>query len=172
MANTKEDSRAGCSDQTETAQKPKDDTASGDNTKDTTATSEGNKARSASPLRLFCCLPKGETYTDQPANKKAAELEARARAWVACNSHIWAIWVRKVKAATNTGQRWSIQSLAEQARTLDTVNDCGEPFRVNNTLLPALARILCEEVSEARRFVEVRTSVFEQAYAERHKKVS
>ena len=120
----------------------------------------------------FCCLPKGETYTDQPANKKAAELEARARAWVAGNSHIWAIWVRKVKAATNTGQRWSIQSLAEQARTLDTVNDCGEPFRVNNTLLPALARILCEEVSEARRFVEVRTSVFEQAYAERHKKVS
>lgn len=147
-------------------------TASGDNTKDTTATSEGNKARSASPLRLFCCLPKGETYTDQPANKKASELEARARAWVAGNSHIWAIWVCKVKAATNTGQRWSIQSLAEQARTLDTVNDCGEPFRVNNTLLPALARILCEEVSEARRFVEVRTSVFEQAYAERHKKVS
>lgn len=172
MANTKDDPRTVTSDQTSTARESQNATHKGDIPKNTTVTPKGNKARSASPLRLFCCLPKGEAYTDQPANKKAAELEARARAWVACNSHIWAIWVRKVKAATNTGQRWSIQSLAEQARTLDTVNDCGEPFRVNNTLLPALARILCEEVSEARRFVEVRTSVFEQAYAERHKKVS
>lgn len=142
-------------------------TASGDNTKDTTATSEGNKARSAFPLRLFCCIPKGETYTDQPANKKAAELEARARSWIEANPSAWSRMVSEVNAAIEAKRRWAMRRLIEEARTYDLVDANGEPFRVNNVLESALARIVCEEMPEAREYVSLRMSVFEIAHAER-----
>lgn len=168
----KNSSRAVSSDQTETAQKPKEATTSGDNTKNTTATLEGNKARSASPLRLYCCLPKGEVYTDQPANKKAAELEARARSWIEANPSAWSHMVEEIRADVEAKRHWAMRRLIEEARTYDLVDANGEPFRVNNVLESALARIVCEEIPETREYVSLRMSVFEVAHAERHEKVA
>lgn len=165
----KNSSRAVSSDQTETAQKPKEATPKGDTSKNTTATLEGNKAR---PLRLYCCLPKGETYTDQPANKKAAELEARARSWIEANPSAWSRMVEEIEAAVKAKRRWAMRRLIEEARTYDLVDANGEPFRVNNVLESALARIVCEEMPEAREYVSLRMSVFEVAHAERNEKVA
>lgn len=145
-------------------------TASGDNTKNTTATPEGNKARSASPLRLFCCLPKGEVYTDQPANKKAAELEARARSWIEANPSAWSRMVEEIRADVEAKRHWAMRRLIEEARAYDLVDANGEPLRVNNILESALARIVCEEMPEARKYVSLRMSVFEVAHAERQGK--
>lgn len=148
------------SDQTETAQKPNKATSKGDNTKHNTGTS----------LRILrCCLPDGEAYTDQPINRKAAEIEARARAWMFANPSVWRQWSESVKRDTAIQRRWSVQALAESTRAKDRVNDSGEFFKVNNDLLPALSRILCEEIPEAGQYVELRTSIFERARAERLK---
>lgn len=150
-------------DQSTAPHEPQSATPKGATPKNTTA---------APTVRLYCCLPKGETYTDQPANKKAAELEARARSWIGANSTIWAKWVKEVEEAAQSGTRWSCQLLTEKARAHDLVDKHGEPFKVNNILRPALARILCEEVPAARSYVELRTSVFERAYIERTEKVA
>lgn len=158
---SKKDPRAVSSDQTETAQKPLKATPEGSTSKNTTATPT---------VRLYCCLPKGETYTDQPTNKKAAALEDRARSWIWANPIVWAKWVEEVERAAQGGIRWSCQLLAEKARAYDLVDSNGEPFKVNNNLRPALARILCEEVPAAREYVELRTSIFERAYIERQNK--
>lgn len=60
-----------------------------------------------------------------------------------------------------------MRRLIEEARTYDLVDANGEPFRVNNVLESALARIVCEEMPEAREYVSLRMSVFEIAHAER-----
>lgn len=136
-----------------------------DKDKTTTHAQEAAKAR---PLRLYCCLPKGEAYTDQPANKKAAELEARARSWIEANPSAWSRMVSEVNAAIEAKRRWAMRRLIEEARTYDLVDANGEPFRVNNVLESALARIVCEEMPEARKYVELRMSVFEVAHVERN----
>lgn len=153
------DPRAVSSDQTSTAQEPKKATASGDNPKN-------NMGRIASPI-LRCCIPEGETYTEQPINQKACEIEQCARAWAVANAPVWSRWVSAVRNAAESGVRWSIKLLAESARDYDIVNGNGEPFKVNNNLTPALARILCEEVEGAGDCVELRTSIFESARDER-----
>ena len=132
-------------------------------------TTHAQKAAKARPLRLYCCLPEGETYTDQPANKKAAELEARARSWIEANPSAWSRMISEVKAAVKAERRWAMRRILEEARTYDLVDSNGEPFRVNNNIEPALARILCEEMPEAREYVELRMSVFEVAHAERER---
>lgn len=165
----KNSSRAVSSYQTETAQKPKEATTGGDNTKTTTHAQEAVKAR---PLRLYCCLPEGEAYTDQPANKKAAELEARARSWIEANPSAWSRMVEEIRADVEAKRRWAMRRLIEEARTYDLVDANGEPFSVNNVLESALARIVCEEMPEAREYVSLRMSVFEVAHAERHEKVA
>lgn len=160
-------SRAVSSDQTETAQKPNNVTASDDMPKNNMGAPVKAKARSASPLRLYCCLPEDETYTDQPANKKAAELEARARSWIEANPSAWSRMVEEIRAAVEAKRHWAMRRLIEEARTYDLVDANGEPFRVNNVLESALARIVCEEIPEAREYVSLRMSVFEVAHAER-----
>lgn len=172
MVNTKDDPRTVTSDQTSTARESQNTTHKGDIPKNTTATPEGKKARSARPLRLFCCLPKGEAYTDQPANKKAAELEARARSWIEANPSAWSRMVEEIRADVEAKRRWAMRRLIEEARTYDLVDANGEPFRVNNVLESALARIVCEEMPEAREYVSLRMSVFEVAHAERNEKVA
>lgn len=159
---SKKDPRAVSSDQTETAQKPLEATLEGSTSNDTTPASSN-----AQNVRLYCCLPNGEAYTDQPYNRKARAIEYRARSWIGANPTVWAKWVEEVERAAQSCTRWSCQLLAEKARAYDLVDKHGEPFKVNNNLRPALARILCEEVPAARSCVELRTSVFERAYAER-----
>lgn len=158
----KKDPRAVSSDQTETAQKPQSATLESGTSNDTTLTSSN-----AQNMHLYCCLPKGETYTDQPANKKAAELEARARFWIEANPSAWSRMVEEIKLAVEAKRRWAMRRLIEEARTYDLVDANGEPFRVNNVLESALARIVCEEMPEAREYVSLRMSVFEVAHAER-----
>mgnify|MGYP000759042327 CR=1 FL=1 len=160
------DPRAVSSDQTETAQKPQSAAPEGGTSNDTTPTSS-----TVQNVRLYCCLPKGETYTEQPYNKKACALESRARAWLKANCVVWAKWVEEVEESARSGTRWSCQLLAEKARAYDLVDSNGEPFKVNNDLRPALARILCEEVPGACPYVELRTSIFERAYIERQNRV-
>lgn len=125
-------------------------------------------ASNESKQRLYCCLPRGESYTEQPYNRKAAQLEARARSFKATNSWLWARWVEDVRNEAANRRRWSGSFLAETARKYDAVNDDGEPFKINNDLIPAFTRMLCEEIPEACPFVELRTSVFEKARDERH----
>lgn len=161
----KKDPRAVSSDQTETAQKPQNAALAGSTSNDTMPTSS-----SAQNVRLYCCLPNGEAYTDQPYNRKARAIEYRARLWIRNNPVVWSKWVEEVEEAARSGARWSCQLLVEKARAYDLVNSSGEPFKVNNNLRPALARILCEEVPAAREYVELRTSVFERAYIERQNK--
>lgn len=138
-----------------------------DKDKTTTHAQEAAKAR---PLRLYCCLPEGEVYTDQPANKKAAELETRARSWIEANPSAWSRMVEEIMADVEAKRRWAMRRLIEEARTYDLVDANGEPFRVNNVLESALARIVCEEMPEAREYVSLRMSVFEVAHAGRQGK--
>ena len=159
-----------------TAQEPQKLAIPSEQIKNTTEGKSIGQTASKPPYKpfthLYCCLPKGETYTDQPYNKKAQNLEYRARSWVEANPMVWADWVHKVSQAARAATRLSCQLLAENARAFDLVDASGEPFKVNNDLRPALARLLCEEVPEACPYVELRTSVFERAWVERHEEAA
>lgn len=148
--------------QTDTAQEPKQITAKGDTQKGITQ---------GEAIRLYCCLPCGDHYSDQPYNLRAKKTEARARAWIADNPAIWSQWLREVRVATENKRRWSCQELVEISRAHDHVDKHGNAYKINNDLRPAFARILCEQVPNARNYVELRTSVFERAYLERKRTV-
>lgn len=140
--------------QNSTAQKPQEAANDDDAMKDTTA--------------VPFCLLGGETYTEQAANQKAREIEARARAWIDANSTLWSCWASDVRDAVRERSPWSMKHLAAVARFSDRVNDTGEPFKINDNLISALVRIMCEEVDGAAELVIVRRSIFERAREERN----
>lgn len=66
--------------------------------------------------------------------------------------------MREVEAERRFSMKW----VAEQARRKDFAGKGGEPSAFSNTLTAAFARILVEEHPEARPFVELRPSVFDE----------
>lgn len=53
-------------------------------------------------------------------------------------------------------RRFSMRAALEEARRKDWARTDGDPFKVNNNLSPALARLLLAEHPEAAPFIELR----------------
>lgn len=65
---------------------------------------------------------------------------------------IWGYCLREVAAK----RRVSMQAAICEARRIDWASTEGDPFRVNNNLSPALARLFLAEHPEARPYIELR----------------
>lgn len=82
-----------------------------------------------------------------------------ARLWIKENPEPW----RHVKALllqeARAGRRASIAWAVEEVRKKDYSDIHGKPFKVNNSIRPALARIAIQEHPELAPFVETRRSM-------------
>lgn len=89
-----------------------------------------------------------------------------AKSWRRRNPRVWADWERQALAEAAAGRRFSVRYLAERTRKHDTVDDCGEPFEVNNSHCSIFARMLVSEHAELKPFVELRRSIWDDTYPE------
>mgnify|MGYP001748199042 CR=1 FL=1 len=89
---------------------------------------------------------------------KARERMARALAWVEDNPTAWAHVEREALSRASKGTRVSPQELFEHVRRHDFMDADGGHVMVNNTLIPALSRILMARHPELSPFIERRAS--------------
>lgn len=88
----------------------------------------------------------------------AANAVYHARLWVKDNPDVWEKWKRIAKEEVQHKRRFGIQWLAEESRKKDQVDSEGRPFKINNTLTPALARLLVADLPEVRPYIQLRKS--------------
>lgn len=117
-------------------------------------------------LVLPCCLPRGEEYTNQPANRTARALERRARMWIAENPEAYTRLLTRARALAVNDDLFVIAD-AVRVEQEQAAQD-GFSFCVDASLFPAVERIICEDAPEVREHVILAPSVFELARRERH----
>lgn len=108
--------------------------------------------------------PKPDKNTTTPEREeKAYRLEHAARTWIACNTDAWAFMASRALCEVTAKRRFGMKQLVEEARRKDFADACGGRTVIDNTISPALARILIEEHPEVQRFMETRRSVVDEA---------
>lgn len=117
-------------------------------------------------LVLPCCLPQGETYTNQPANRTARALERRARIWIAENPEAYARLLTRARALAMDEDLFVIADAVCIVREQAAADRAG--FIIDASIFSALERIICEDAPEVREHVILAPSVFELAHRERH----
>lgn len=117
-------------------------------------------------LVLFCCLPQGEKYTNQPANRTARALERRARMWIATTPEAYARLLTRARALAMNNDLFVIADAVRVEQEQAAAD--GEGFVINSNLFSAIERIICEDAPEVREHIALTPSVFELANRERH----
>lgn len=84
--------------------------------------------------------------------------EAGAREWIAANPEAWAYMTRTARFAASRGVRFGMKGLAEHVRWNHILAN-GVPYKLNNNIVSALARILVEEHPFVAPYLEMRGSV-------------
>lgn len=108
--------------------------------------------------------PKPDKNTTTPEREeKAHRLEHAARTWIACNTDAWAFMTSRALCEIRAKRRFGMKQLVEEARRKDFVDAYGGRTVIDNTISPALARILIEEHPEVQQFMETRRSVVDEA---------
>lgn len=92
---------------------------------------------------------------------KARERMARALAWVEQNPMAWSYVEREALSRGSEGARVSPQELFEHVRRHGFTDAGGGHTTVNNTLIPALSRILMARHPELSSLVERRASAYD-----------
>ena len=82
-----------------------------------------------------------------------------ARLWIKENPEPWRRMVSLALAESRAERRFSVAWLAEEVRKKDYTNIEGKPFKLNNSIKPALARILIKEHPEVAPYIETRRSM-------------
>ncbi|WP_288323442.1 hypothetical protein [uncultured Eggerthella sp.] len=90
-------------------------------------------------------------------------LDYEARLWKDGNPDADTYITSRALQEARAGRRFGMKQLMEEARRKDFADTKGARTKINNTLSPALARILIEEHPEIRRFMETRHSVVDEA---------
>lgn len=105
--------------------------------------------------------PDTNTTTSARASEAARSL-SRALAWIEENPDAWRYMEGLALREAEAERRFSMKWVAEQARRKDFAGKAGKPSAFSNTLTAAFVRILVEGHPEARPFVELRPSVFDE----------
>lgn len=119
------------------------------------------KAYAAGRAPLTGHKPSTNTTTSSRARNATCSL-SRALAWIEENPDAWRYMEGLALREVEAKRRFSMKWVAEQARRKDFAGKGGKPSAFSNTLTAAFARILVEEHPEARPFVELRPSVFDE----------
>lgn len=101
------------------------------------------------------------TTSSQMIGQRARKRIARARLWAEENPGAFSYMESEAVAHAAAGRRFGAQELAEWVRRADFTDRHGMPTRVNNTLVPALARLLVAKHPECRPLVEFRTHAYD-----------
>lgn len=95
----------------------------------------------------------------------SSELQA-ARRLREKNPNVWATWVAAAEDAAAHERRFSVQLVTEQTRAHDYVDNDGQPFKLNNNMRAAWARMLASEYPQVRPYIELRRSKFDADFPE------
>lgn len=88
-------------------------------------------------------------------NDASAEVHNAVEKFRACPQFKEFLW-RGLLSDVQAQRRTSVAYWLQQARKVDWARTDGDPFRVNNSLAPAIARMFLLEHPEARDFIETR----------------
>ncbi|WP_278590739.1 hypothetical protein [Olsenella uli] len=92
---------------------------------------------------------------------KARERTARAITWRMRNWEAWEYIVGLATEKARTGTPFGMQELVERVRRRNFIDNKGRTTRVDNTIVPALARILIGLHSECAPYIEQRTCAYD-----------
>lgn len=84
-----------------------------------------------------------------------------AREWTGENDGAWMYMLATAGCYVLQGRKFGMQELAEQVRRRDFSDIRGEATRLNNNLVPPLARLLMREMPECAPLMETRTSAYD-----------
>ena len=100
---------------------------------------------------------------DDPETAEAKLWANRCARWRAANTQAWGYMVRTAKTEAEHGRRFSFTWVAEQTRRKSFVDAAGEPFKINNNIIPMLARDLVREHPELKPYMlRLRKSRFDR----------
>lgn len=107
-------------------------------------------------------------WDEVPNEVKEARRRAAAAATVSATRELLAGCPRAVEFMRDLAdnevdnkRKFSFQWIVEQVRTKDFTNGDGSTFRVNNNVIPILARLYLKGRPEAEKYVECRVSRFD-----------
>lgn len=86
----------------------------------------------------------------------ASETGWRARQWIRDNPKAWEYAVNLALHEAHAKRRISMSWIIEQVRRKDFARSDNEPFKINNTLNSAFARIMAMDYPETKPFIEFR----------------
>ncbi|ERL12721.1 hypothetical protein HMPREF1248_1571 [Coriobacteriaceae bacterium BV3Ac1] len=107
---------------------------------------------------------KGEEHesTSSPMiDERHAKFMRDAEQWVVENPTAWTFFLDKGRTYAAEGRAFGVQEFAEYVRRHDFTDVNGKTTRLNNSLVPALARLLITEVPECRPLIARRTNVYD-----------
>lgn len=88
----------------------------------------------------------------EDASAEIANAQEKFKACPGFKRYLWDFLMADVRAQRRT----SVRAAMEQARRKDWTRTDGDPFKVNNSLSPAIARLFLLEHPEARPYLELR----------------
>ena len=118
----------------------------------------------ASPQMIFDRVPvhRPVLVMDKYSSATPAQRRfARAVTWRMRNRDAWEYMVGLARERAEARTAFGMQELVEQVRRRDFTDSRGLPTRVNNTIVPALARILVDLHPECAPFIELRTRAYD-----------
>lgn len=86
---------------------------------------------------------------------------AIAREWARRNPEAWAFMQAFAADMCSRGRRFGMKALAERVRWELAYSPREVPYKLNNSLVAALARLLIEADPRLEDFIETRKSVFD-----------
>lgn len=107
-----------------------------------------------------------EGDVDNVITRDASAQRYAAEQWRRENPDAWRYIVRIALNEAAHDRKFSMQYLIEEVRRKSLVTTEGKPFGVNNTMRPALTRLLVEEHPEVRPYVETRHAACDWAFQE------
>ena len=94
-------------------------------------------------------------------DERAARRMREARAWTATNADAWAWSLSRGRACAAEGRKFGMQELSEYIRRHDFTDAHGRRTTIDNSIVPALARLLVAEAPECRPYIEMRTKAYD-----------
>lgn len=90
----------------------------------------------------------------EDASAEIANAQEKFKTCPGFKRYLWDYLMADVRAQRRT----SVRAAMEQARRKDWTRTDGDPFKVNNSLSPAIARLFLLEHPEARPYIETRSA--------------
>jgi hypothetical protein len=125
-----------------------------------TKTTHGGGSRDGVRERVAVQCDSNTDDKPKPSSTDASVQRFFAESWVAANGVVWS-WIKsKAKEYAKNRRPFSMQQLLSMARYSGEVehSDQDPDFKVNNTSIPALSRLLDEQCPEVEPFHEKRRS--------------